>query len=278
MRKKEKRTEINQSKKTSRAKYQCPPLLSEIIEDVNRLPKNTSRTNKNQEIGYVEGYNYSKSIIEFIQDFPLFVNTHKTIIQKAFNKYFSPLGFDAKLHIDLIVNEMAFLISSEGFEELGLRPKELATFLYHWFSAYVAKKGEDSLDDLVDFSCSIAEIQSGARNLKRLIRYKNVAKKRKKINLDKIEAEAFLVMRGTTVQTVKSRFFEAIENVDTDRIRICDVCENIFWATRFDSKTCSKQCYNTFRQRQFREKNREELNANRRSNYAYKKSINKNKE
>lgn len=261
--------------KKSKANYKCPPLLAEMIKDVNRLPKSTDQADKDQEICYVESYNYSKSIIGLIVDFPVFVQSNRKTIQKAFDKYFSPLGFDAKLHIDFITYQIQYLVSDGDYAELGLTAKQGSIYLFNWYKAYEAKNGEDSLNDFSKFYRTFPQIEAEAKNLKRIIRYKSVAKSRKTTTLQRIEIDADLTIDGTTVRIVKTRFFEAIENVDIDRLRVCETCGNYFWAARFEAKTCSKKCYNTFRQKQFRDKNRERLNENRRANYTYKKTLKK---
>lgn len=55
------------------------------------------------------------------------------------------------------------------------------------------------------------------------------------------------------------------------RIRICLSCGKIFWAERVDMKACSKDCANAYRQKKWRNRNKEEYNARRRANYRYKK-------
>jgi hypothetical protein len=63
--------------------------------------------------------------------------------------------------------------------------------------------------------------------------------------------------------TIKFTSFEILEllkinNIPIDRIRICQICRNIFWAKRIESPTCSKRCSNTFNGRKTRIKQRAE--------------------
>jgi hypothetical protein len=76
------------------------------------------------------------------------------------------------------------------------------------------------------------------------------------------------------INVVKSSFFLAIEGIDVRKLRSCEICGAFFWAKRATSKTCSSRCYNSLRQRRFRDKNSDELNARRRANYAYLKGRN----
>ncbi len=262
---------------TSRAKYQCPPLLAEIINDVNRLPKDEIKA-ENQIIEYLENSNYSVSITNLFFNFENFVVTNKALLQKAFDFYFSEKGFDAKDHLDLITYEICVLCNSSAHKELNFSHEEAAIYILDWFDAFEEKNGTEILNHFETFHNSLPNLYKEAKNLKRLIRYKSFIVNHKYIELKRIEIETSLIFDGNTIRVIKSRFLRAIEGVNIDRLRVCEVCTNIYWAVRSDSKTCSRNCYNTFRQRQFREKNKNEYNEKRRANYAYKKTINKVKE
>jgi len=43
-----------------------------------------------------------------------------------------------------------------------------------------------------------------------------------------------------------------LEDIPPERIRKCPICQNIFWAKRIDSPTCSERCLNTFNGRNTR--------------------------
>ncbi len=66
------------------------------------------------------------------------------------------------------------------------------------------------------------------------------------------------------------------EKIDTRRIKQCRNCKNFFWAKRqnknVENKNCEK-CSNALRQRQFVNKNKDEINRQRRANRYYKKGI-----
>lgn len=70
----------------------------------------------------------------------------------------------------------------------------------------------------------------------------------------------------------------AENNIQANRIRLCETCSKIFWAKREESRACSPKCAVAFRQKRWRETNKEEYNQNRRLNYAYKKSVKNKKE
>ena len=65
--------------------------------------------------------------------------------------------------------------------------------------------------------------------------------------------------------------FKALEGLDVDRLRICEICGKIFWAVNKNSETCSKTCLNALRQRRYRAKNKESINAKRQKIYELKK-------
>ncbi len=50
-----------------------------------------------------------------------------------------------------------------------------------------------------------------------------------------------------------SDFIKALSGADAARLKICPICDDIFWARRIEAQTCStKQCSNNFHQRNLR--------------------------
>ncbi len=49
----------------------------------------------------------------------------------------------------------------------------------------------------------------------------------------------------------------ALESNELDRLRICEVCNRVFWAYRNDKLSCSRRCNNSRRTRLLRKKNKE---------------------
>jgi len=72
--------------------------------------------------------------------------------------------------------------------------------------------------------------------------------------------------------------FIATYKIEARRIRLCRICYKIFWANRMDKWTCSKECGNKLRQRNWQLENKEEYNEKRRENYAYKQNMKNKKE
>ncbi len=53
-------------------------------------------------------------------------------------------------------------------------------------------------------------------------------------------------------------YFDAVDGIAADRLRICEICQRVFWAKRQDSKTCSPLCLNTLNVRRHRKLTDEE--------------------
>ncbi|HEX8195903.1 MAG TPA: hypothetical protein VF571_06925 [Pyrinomonadaceae bacterium] len=77
------------------------------------------------------------------------------------------------------------------------------------------------------------------------------------------------------IKLFSNDFFNIIEQnqIEVNRIRLCDNCHSIFWAVRSDSRACSKKCRDSFRQRRWREKDREKYKLMRKANYKRKKEL-----
>lgn len=68
---------------------------------------------------------------------------------------------------------------------------------------------------------------------------------------------------------------ELLQGRNSDRLRICPICDFIFWAYRNNQKWCSTKCKDVHFQRERRQdkRMRNAINERRRSVYAYKKSL-----
>jgi len=60
-----------------------------------------------------------------------------------------------------------------------------------------------------------------------------------------------------------------------ERIRSCEICLYVFWASYKNSLTCSESCRNALRQRKHRAKNKDAINAKRRENYQNRVTFNR---
>lgn len=51
---------------------------------------------------------------------------------------------------------------------------------------------------------------------------------------------------------IRTPLAEILEGVEAARIRLCPICDNVYWAGRIDQPTCSKRCGQTLRVRRWR--------------------------
>jgi hypothetical protein len=56
------------------------------------------------------------------------------------------------------------------------------------------------------------------------------------------------------ITMTKGDISKAIEGVEAARIRLCPICDRIFWAGRIDQPCCRKTCANALRVRRHRER------------------------
>jgi len=66
---------------------------------------------------------------------------------------------------------------------------------------------------------------------------------------------AFSFNQDTSIELLSFRVLEILtrDKIPIERLRICPICKDIFWAKRIEAKTCSKRrCSNNFHQRKLR--------------------------
>jgi hypothetical protein len=66
-------------------------------------------------------------------------------------------------------------------------------------------------------------------------------------------AGARLIADHGVLKVEVSPLFKMLDGIEADRIRVCPICQNLYWAGRRDKSACSGQCSGTFRQRRLRE-------------------------
>jgi len=99
--------------------------------------------------------------------------------------------------------------------------------------------------------------------------------------LDKTPVQGFLHVNAFNyLKPTFSEFMTIFDRYDVyyKNIRKCVVCENIFWAKREKSKTCSKSCSNTLINRNYRKENKERISQNRKNAREAKKQLARAKE
>jgi hypothetical protein len=67
-----------------------------------------------------------------------------------------------------------------------------------------------------------------------------------------IEIFAAITIKEGRIHPIYDRFYSALIGIEASRIRLCPICNFIFWAGRSDQSTCSKRCANNFRVRKWR--------------------------
>lgn len=229
-------------KSTSRAKYQCPPLLEEIINLLKFLP------------------------IDIRRDFPQNISVEKDI---EFLNYVESLH--PKIKEYLFRFDLPDLISIAKTEEE--KRAEEDSQIWHKCRATFARY-EDLMSAKTLF-IQITERNKVASEIKKQYGFEVLG-----IHVfdeDRKNTAGLYADNNGFLKPFKSVFFAIFETEDVEyrRIRQCLICEHIFWAKRKDSETCSKNCFNALRQRRHRERNKEAINVKRRENYNYKKKITK---
>lgn len=70
-------------------------------------------------------------------------------------------------------------------------------------------------------------------------------------------------------------FLQAIDGVDAKRLKMCPICDAVFWAYRLNQKWCSKKCSNFHHQKLLRddEERRQKANEDRRNNHKHNKKL-----
>lgn len=106
--------------------------------------------------------------------------------------------------------------------------------------------------------CRYDDFRKVREKLRKLVRIAQTAPEQKGFGfyfLNRVDVHASLrVDKDGTVKISFDPFAEAIEGVDATRIRECNDCRRIFWATRKDQSCCSKDCANRYHVRRHREK------------------------
>jgi hypothetical protein len=257
-----KRESKNISEKKSRAKYNCPPKLAELIETVNLVPPDVILPDWTKVFDKYRENNLPTDSKQ--QKDEKFLKA----CENTFDECFKDFSEETKqLWLD-----SSFSYHCSRFPERD--PKELiAPALYYvivvWYRDM--RKNREDLRSLADYFTHWRKEGFFTVGDKGLYRGNEQ-------HFRLPELTVSIQITDTIIEVVPTGLGEAIHGVDGDRIRTCEICNRIFWAKRKDSETCSVSCFNILRQRRHRKRNKEEINAKRRENYHYKKSIKNKKE
>ncbi len=146
------------------------------------------------------------------------------------------------------------------YEKISICPPDLQELIEY---ANSEKKPDDDFN--FDFNFGV-----GLEDLKRQLRYiaencTDFAQNKygsggaafSKYEMDFTQTLYFRIAEGK-ITFAANRLVRALQGVDAKRMRICPICQNIFWARRIEAQTCSKRkCSNNFHQRKRRIKDYE---------------------
>lgn len=240
--------EISQTEKTLRAKYEIPEKLGFLITVANRFPSESDLPD----------------VLEF------FKSAKKKLSEEE------AANFTQEKEWKLVVSEIIEVLGTsersgslilgvlmQAFASVGKLPESSAVdaiLLPDVVKAFIGIYAniKNDRDNFVKFAQALDDIRKGKREKSDLERFTTVI-------IPYISDSNKIEMQSNTF------FLEGVKGIDADRLRICEICNEIFWAKRKDSETCSKSCFNALRQRRHRERNKDEINAKRRENYKYKK-------
>ncbi|HXH70429.1 MAG TPA: hypothetical protein VNI60_08880 [Pyrinomonadaceae bacterium] len=267
MRKKKSNLEFEPKEKKSRAKFQCPPELKLIIDLAASIPPNRVLPDWREVLAKHKQNNFPANYADWqpaqkrALKFSVLLNTYEECIQ----------GLPEQLKSVLLFQSESNLITKLDIplEEDDKEMKEAIRYLalinaFHLYEKFRQVRAE--LRGLVDFLTKYRKEESLLSVSEELSDPEELPKFEIKYTYDE------------HTESIKSQSFDlygAIYKKNLNRLRACEICRLIFWANNKNSFTCSKSCLNALRQRRHREKNKEEINAKRRSNYQQKKKIEK---
>lgn len=152
------------------------------------------------------------------------------------------------------------------------------------------QSSDDPIEYIIDTIDLLVSVDHGIRTLAYAVRNEHF--NGASINEDIKESEYYMpdnsdyssiklsVNENGFIEIKTNEFLDFIKenNIEARRVRSCVICNKCFWAFRKDKWTCSKECGNIFRQRNWQSENKEDYNLKRRQNYAYKKLKKRQKE
>ncbi|MEJ7860728.1 MAG: hypothetical protein WKF90_03720 [Pyrinomonadaceae bacterium] len=240
MRKKKVDKKTEPKEKKSRAKYQCPPELEDLIYQVNLLPPDF--------------------------DFKSF--------NKAIKRQLESLS--KKDCLDEMDMKDCLRGTPESFQ---LHIRKLIVFHPNFFQPFITLKDSDKparFADHYDLEGALSSYERMYRSiwgffsqLEMERQYKDTLY-RDHSHWD-ISSYTVIIIRGDDGLLHHTGLSALIGKFDDSRLRRCEICNRIFWANYKNSFTCSKPCLNALRQRRHRKTNADAINEKRRDNYRHNK-------
>jgi len=71
-----------------------------------------------------------------------------------------------------------------------------------------------------------------------------------------VDKAAALYIEAGVIKVSLAPFLRVLDGIEARRIRLCPVCEKLFWAGRVDKVGCTEECSRVLRQRRLRENRR----------------------
>lgn len=260
MRKKEKQANSKQTNKRSRAKYECLPEIEALISLANGIPVDYEIL-----LGFEDHFETIRSHYNLSTHFDkkthedLLIATGDVMVSDI--TYYEPVGVAAYKSavkfsdLDLSMNlrhEAIFWLKFAAYYDTMIRNLKIFITLARKLDAVRKGKIKKSFIQMLD---------DFGKN-----------KNDKSFELPTIEITVKPMIDSEGKLEIKiPAVFDVLNDINADRLRICEICNQIFWAKKKNSETCQKSCYNTLGQSRYRKKNREEINAKRRENYRRKK-------
>jgi hypothetical protein len=267
---------IKQCKRLSK----CPDQLEGLIAKANRLNPQKKRL-INQKIAFIDSVNYASEITGAVTDFKSFVNQHEGTLQKYYDSqrdFYTEFGVDPQLHLDVVVDGLVLDVTDENVNgkhelRLGLTESEAEHFRLAWLQAYYEGTGSSYDEKISKFL--LAEISATRDILVKvieLLKHSRSKSVRARHNFRWVDDQFSIVAKDNFITVELHPAFDALTGIDLSQLGICKICADVFWGKRRKSVTCSKPCYNVLRQRQYRDGNRDAINAQRRANYNRKRT------
>ncbi len=207
--------------KKSRAKYDCPPELSEIIAIVNLVPLNIEMKSFNSVLSQLE---MEKSIRQSFS--PEKTEPEVDLRIEALKKCLHNLPEDFQKYIKSYEPILKAIQLKEYGRADGLEYGLISvyeSFFQRWYSVKVFTERIKRERDGEVVSWEQESLYISAK-----------------------------ILRDEDRTEYLSGFGGLIGKFKSDRLRICKICSRVFWAKREDSETCSSRCLNAFNVRNYR--------------------------
>lgn len=211
--------EIIQTRIVSRAKYKCPKSIEALIYWANEL--------------------YPKEIPDLQGDIWF------ALCEKTSRK--------SKEELDsLAVRELFYIPGSNDIYINFLISLMRSTFEYLQRPPTTTLDEAFNLSDVVeDFTLRYIKHRETIVNFVRLANILNGIRKgtSQTRELELFYEPTFIFIdENKKLDTYSNSFLlEVVKGTDSDRIRVCEICKNVFWANRMDKETCSFSCANRLR-------------------------------